>query len=139
MLYVQLGRFDEAAHALAAALSVRHTLSDTAGESIALIGLGFLRIHQGFYAEALACNMAGFLAFPTPLSPPFPSPFTFCPSTQFTSQVQHGVGQEPHLVPQTMVRHGEGRTVTLRSSRRCELPINHDRSPGEGEAEKVYG
>jgi hypothetical protein len=32
--------------------------------------------------------------------------------------------------PQTMVRHGEGRTVPLHSSRHCKLPINHGRSVG---------
>jgi class 3 adenylate cyclase/tetratricopeptide (TPR) repeat protein/DNA-binding winged helix-turn-helix (wHTH) protein len=57
-LSTQLGRFTEAEQALAAALRLRRTLGDTAGESHVLRSLGFLRWHQGQYAEALAHNEA---------------------------------------------------------------------------------
>ena len=57
-LYTQVGRFEEAEQALEAALHLRRTLADTAGESHVLRSLGFLRWYQGQYAEALAHNEA---------------------------------------------------------------------------------
>jgi tetratricopeptide (TPR) repeat protein len=57
-LYTQLGRFDDADHALNQALIIRRQLLDRKGESNTLRSLSFLRWHQGRHEDAVACNEA---------------------------------------------------------------------------------
>ncbi|MFH1623858.1 MAG: tetratricopeptide repeat protein [Pseudomonadota bacterium] len=57
-LYTQLGRFDDAEHALSDSLATWRALSDTLGESRALRSMGFLRWHQGQDKEAITFNEA---------------------------------------------------------------------------------